>query len=500
MITEEQVAKLSEQLNQVVAELATTREELQRTREELQSTQEELRVTKEELQRTQGAWQATLAELQSTQEALGAAQVQIVELEKAKTPPPPFVKENKKKPEASEKKPRKKREAQYNRARKRSAVPTQIVEHRLVECPDCHLRLGGISLARCREVIDVPPPPAVEITEHRIYKGWCERCQKWHEAPVDFSEQVLGQGRIGVRLASMVAYLRTVMRLPLRQLQAVLRDLHGAEISLGELVELLHRIAEHAQPILEGLKAEVRASPAIQADETGWREDGINGYIWSVNTPTIRYYEYHHSRAGEVIQQLIGEDYQGVLGSDFYAGYNIHQGFHQRYWVHYLRDIHDLKKKYPHDEALWAWAQDVKAVYEKAVAWAEAGPDPQSPPLHQHQVRVAQQHAFEQELWMLCQPYVRTTAVQRVLCERVEEFLPELFVFVRVPGVPAHNNLAERSVRPLVIARKISGGTRSPKGSRTRMGLASLFGTWTARHLNPFRQCLSLLTSKFSLG
>jgi transposase len=121
-------------------------------------------------------------------------------------------------------------------------VPTQIVEHRIVECPVCHLRLGGISLARYREVIDVPPPPMVEVTEHRIYKGWCSGCQKWHEAPVDFGEQVIGQGRIGVRLASMIAYLRTVMRLPLRQLREVLRTLHGFEVSVGELVE---RLASH---------------------------------------------------------------------------------------------------------------------------------------------------------------------------------------------------------------------------------------------------------------
>ena len=153
------------------------------------------------------------------------------------------MKENQKQSEVSEKKARKKREAQYHHARKRSVSPRQLVEHRPVECPDCHLRLGGLSLARCRQVIDVPPPPAVEVTEHRIYKGWCEHCQRWHEASVDFSEQVLGQGRIGVRLASMIAYLRTVMRLPLRQLQEVLRDLHGVEISLGELVALFPRLA-----------------------------------------------------------------------------------------------------------------------------------------------------------------------------------------------------------------------------------------------------------------
>ncbi len=159
--------------------------------------------------------------LAETQVQLRQAQSRIAELEKQKTPPPLFVKANKKKSKGKEKKPRQKREVQYSRARQR-AVPTHIVEHRIVECPACHLRLGGISLARCREIIDVPPPPTVEVTEHRIYKGWCVGCQRWHEAPADFSEQVLGQGRIGVRLASIIAYLRPVMRLPVRQLRDVL--------------------------------------------------------------------------------------------------------------------------------------------------------------------------------------------------------------------------------------------------------------------------------------
>src|SRR5438067_133917 len=267
-----------------------------------------------------------------------------------------------------------------------------------------------------------------------------------------------------------------------------------------QIVELLHRLKQQMQPQLDALKAEIRTSPAIQADETGWREDGTNGYIWSVSTPRIRYYEYHHSRGGEVVKELIGEDFDGVLGSDFYAGYNSHQGLHQRCWVHYLRDAHELKEKYPHDEQLFSWAACVKAIYEQAVAWAEQGPDQHLSPRQQQQTRVAHQHAFEQQLLAVCRPYVGTATPQHTLCERVERFLPELFVFVAIPGVPAHNNLAERSIRPLVIARKISGGTRSPKGSETRMGLASLFGTWMAQHLNPFYQCLATLTMKSSLG
>jgi transposase len=168
----------------------------------------------------------------------------------------------------------------------------------------------------------------------------------------------------------MITYLQTVMRLPLRQGREVLRDLHGIEVSLGELVELLHRIKKYAQPVRDGLKAEIRASPSIQADETGWREDGINGYIWSVSTPTVR--------------------------------------------------SSDLKKLSPYDEMLLTWAEEVNALYEQAVAWAQEPPDPSLSPHQLERLCVAPQHAFEQHLWKLCQPYDHTLASQHTLCERVE--------------------------------------------------------------------------------
>src|SRR5712691_8627814 len=177
-------------------------------------------------------------QLQQTQEQLREAHARIAELEKLKTPTPAFVKANTKKPQEGQKKARKKRDAQYNRARPRSA-PTQIVEHRVVNCPQCDLRLGGITLSRLREVIDVPVPPPVESTHHRIYKGWCAGCRKWYEAPVDLHEQVLGQGRIGVRRALIIAYLRTVMRLPIRQIRDYLLTVHGFRVSVGEIVDRL---------------------------------------------------------------------------------------------------------------------------------------------------------------------------------------------------------------------------------------------------------------------
>src|SRR6266516_6338375 len=171
--------------------------------------------------------------------------------------------------------------------------------------------------------------------------------------------------------------------------QASLRAAHGSHS-----IELLHRMKAQMQPQLAALKMEIRASPAVQADETGWQENGSNGYIWSVSTPSVRYYEYHHSRAGEVVKHLIGENYDGVLGSDFYAGYNIHQGLHQRCWVHFLRDGHEVKEDFPEDQELWQWAKEVKMLYEQALSWAEKGVDPALSPRQQDQLRVAHQHPF----------------------------------------------------------------------------------------------------------
>jgi transposase len=161
-----------------------------------------------------------------------------------------------------------------------------------------------------------------------------------------------------------------------------------------------------------------------------------------------------------------------------------------------LRDGHDLTELYADDAAVQDWFRQVKVLYEKARAYS--GPDPTLPPAKQEAARTQYQHALEQELWQLCAPYAHTACPLQTLCKRVERFLPELFVFIARPEVPSDNNLAERSVRPLVIARKISGGSRSPIGSQTRMALFSCFGTWAAQGLNPFLQCLALLSQQTS--
>ena len=429
--------------------------------------------------------------LAEVQPQLAIALERIVELEaqiNQRRDPPAFVKPQRQKAPSGG--PRKKRAAEHNTARKRMRA-TRVERHALEHCPECRYRLGGESLDYSREVIELPPPQAVEVIEHQVVKRWCPHCEKWRSPKLDLRGQVLGQGRIGVRVAALVAYLRTTLRLPVRQVQSYLATLHALHLSVGEIVELAHGVRQQLQGQADGLLEQVRQQPVVHQDETGWRENGQNGYVWttvSAGPAAVRYYEYSPSRSHVVAQRLLGEHFRGVLVSDFYAAYNLIPGYHQRCWVHLLRDLHALKEEYPASDEVVHWAQAVRQLYDAGQAWLAAHPAPSDAERHQ------QYQALHHRNVQLGRQYAQHKAHPCcVLAKRLLRHQDELFLFVRLPAVLADNNLAERSLRPLVIVRKISGGTRSDEGTRTRLTLASLLATWQARNLNPFVECLAAL-------
>ena len=452
------------------------------------SITEEVRQLREENAELRQKLAAVETQLASALERIAELSAQI----KQGQEPPGFVKPKRQKAAGEGHPKRKKRAAEYNGSRRR-AKPTRIERHALEQCPECEYRLRGESIDYTREVIEIPPPQAVEIIEHQVIKRWCPHCEKWRSPGLDLQGQVVGQGRMGVRIVSLVAYLRTTLRLTFRQIQAYLLTLHHLEVSTGEVVKLCHGVRRQMKGQTEKLLNEVLAQPVVHADETGWRENGDNGYIWTLATDgpqAIRYYQYAHSRSHFVLQHLLGTKFQGVLVSDFYSAYNLIPGRHQRCWVHLLRDLHKLKEEHATKPEVIEWAQGVRQLYDEACAWLHTQVAPTAEERHQ------QAQTFSERADALGLRYASTSDHPCcVLAKRLLRHQDELFQFVLVPGLPADNNLAERSIRPLVVVRKISGGSRSENGSHTRMALASLFGTWTARQLNPFLTCLTILQS-----
>jgi transposase len=329
------------------------------------------------------------------------------------------------------------------------------------------------------------------VVEHLIIARQCPVCARRVTPVMDLGAVVVGRQRLGARLVSLIATLREVGRLPVRTVQWVVETLHGLHLSVGAIVAASRQVAVRGAQAADQVRDAIRASPIVHADETGWRENGTNGYVWTFTTPTARYF-VRRGRGKAVVDEVLGETFSGVLASDFYAAYHHYPGLKQRCWAHLLREIHDLRRLYPDDRALGRWARRVHRLYQRAVQQAAAltGQGASAP------VRLRVQQRWEQRLLQLCQPYLADpVAVMGPLCRRMERHLPELFVFVARAEVPPDNNAAERSLRPLVTSRKVSGGTRSAQGTATKMVLASLFGTWRARRLDPLAACHQLLTS-----
>lgn len=380
---------------------------------------------------------------------------------------------------------RKRREHGFSRVR---GVSTERVEHAVEQCPHCATPLAGGWVAWRKEVLEIPDAPA-RVIEHVYLARRCpNRACGARVTPPAVGAAALGvasgRSRLGVHLVSLIATLRAELRLPVALIQWYLEAVHGLELSVGAIVGAVQRVATRGAGAVATIQAAIRASPVVHADETGLREAGTNGYLWSFSTPTERYF-VRGGRNKEVVDEVLGPAFAGVLVTDFYAAYDHDDGPHQRCWAHLLRDIHALGERHPTDAGLGAWADAVHAIYERArrVTGSDA-------------TRRQAQRRCADQLLARCQPYLDaqvTTVPQAVLCRRIAKYLPELFTFVADSAVPTTNNAAERSVRPVVIQRKISGGTRSPAGSTTFTRLATLFGTWRAQGLDPLSACRRLL-------
>ena len=451
-------------------------------------------VPREVLLATIAQQQAAILELQATvttQQAVIAKLQQRIETLEGKAQPGgpggmPGLKPKADRKPAQPRGPKKPRRHGFSRQR---MTPTRRVEHALDSCPECGSGLAGGWAQRTREVIDIPAV-AAQATEHVFIARICPLCEQRRTPRADLAGVALGKQRLGINLVSLIAALREEARLPYRTIQWYLQTVHQLSLSVGTLVGgtlvgVIHRVARQAQGELGSIRERIRGSPVVHADETGWRENGVNGYVWTFSTPTERYF-LRRGRNKEVVDEALGEDFAGALVSDFYAAYHHYDGPKQRCWAHLLREIHDLRALYSRDKQLAQWADAVHRIYRQATAFSHTS----------RKQRRAAQLAWEKRLLALCRPCLDDPlAVQGRLCRRIDKHLKELFVFVAQPEVPPDNNAAERSLRPLVISRKISGGTRSNQGTDAKMTLTSLFGTWRAQGQNPLTACRQLLTS-----
>jgi len=430
------------------------------------------------------------ARIETLTSKLGSALARIAELESKLGGGPGgktshFVKAGRPKKTESDGAKRKERTESFVRRREE---PTRVIEIGADACPDCGHELSGGTLVSSHQVIDIPQA-SYEVIEYRRLKRWCGHCGKYAMPPSLRPARAVKNSRFSPWVMSLVAKLVTVNRMTHRGVQEYLASVHHLNVSEGAISAMLHTVAEHGRPVYEGLVAEARASPVVHADETGFRENGRNGYIWALATKLARVFHWEASRAQRVITDLLGDDFSSVLVTDFYSAYTGLECPHQWCWVHLLRAAREAREKDPDDGALRAWVEKLKAFHQRAcrlrdrvAGWPQAA-------------RAEARRHVEAKLLQLAGHPVSTTGPARKAGNLIRKFAHELFTFIEHPEVPPDNNAAERTLRPVVVARKVSGGTRSPRGTDTKMILLSLFGTWGLRGENTLASSYQMLTS-----
>lgn len=333
-------------------------------------------------------------------------------------------------------------------------------------CPQCGGALQDKGV-KPHSVVDRDPPKTQQILYLEPHK-YCRRCRRTFRS---HAPGVLPKSLYGNQLMVQAATMHYLDGITMGRICQQLA------IGLGALIEIFHRLAKIFAPVLPQLMEHLRQSPVKHADETSWRNDGQSGYAWLFATQKISIFLFAQSRSAAVVRKVLGtEPLPGTLVVDRYRAYNKVPCALQYCYAHLLRTVQDLEKEFPDEEEIKNF------VSTTAPLLAEA--------MHLHSLAIPDLQYYEQANEIKSQIVeVVHSAAQHLAIRRTQEIFHEnehrLYQWVEDRRVPADNNLAERDLRPTVIARKISFGSQSDAGAHTRSVLMTVLYTLRKQLVDP---------------
>jgi transposase len=315
---------------------------------------------------------------------------------------------------------------------------------------------------RRHQVTELPRIEA-HITEYQCQPVICPECGKTTLA--DLPPEV--RGHFGPDLTALIAYLTVVCRMPRRMVLELMEQVLGIPLSLGSIQNSWEEASEAvAEPCVE-LERQLPHEPVLNSDETGYRTSGEKRWLWALVAPGFVFYKIALSRGAEVLVQLLGAAFAGILCSDRCPTYlKYHPGVGQFCWAHFKRNILGVLEISKTTEAE-RFCRDLLALHARLFRlWHRfrAGPGARGEPITREQL-ILKSVPLEKRFFALAFGHLdsRDKDVRNLataLCLHFERF----FTFLDTEGVEPTNNAAERALRCAVQWRKISFGTRSPQG------------------------------------
>lgn len=345
----------------------------------------------------------------------------------------------------------------FHRPKPKDEEVSNIISFPLTQCPTCQhsLQAPAETVIRYEEDIDLAPRKI--IRKFCIPRYWCSYCKEMiksrHVPPIQ---------TIGPNVMGYILYARYRLRLPIDKIKESLSDLHNFKISEGEITEKIKDAEVLFGKDYQAIIKLVKEAKVIYGDETGWRMDGENWWLWVFVTDKGIRYTLEMTRGKGVAEEALGKKQDRVIVSDGYAVYTNLPGENQQCWVHLLRNA---KLASP------LLYQDLVRLYLKLGTELTKPISERDPP------------RFIQQLDVLISKKYHELQAKKIQ-NRIAKHKNQLLTCLKYNNVLPENNTAERAIRPQVVMRKIFGGSRSVAGAKAHEVNSSVIATLLQQNPN----------------
>ena len=346
----------------------------------------------------------------------------------------------------------------------------ETIQVTLDRCSEC----GSKDIVRCKEVEEHLQEdivmPAVKVTLYQRYHYKCRRCQKVVRGK---GADELPGSYIGPKAKALATWLKYCIKISDRDLQRLFAKLFNLKIVVGSVFGFKNQMRRACLGVYQEIRQKVKRSRSIHGDETGWRIDGDNAWLWGFVNKFVALCHIDRSRGRKVLQDILGNIYPGILIADFLAVYNkLPARAKQRCLVHLLRELKKILTSVDLEAGVRRYCERLKDLLQRALALRED----QRKKRCSRKSFLKRRKALERELqdFTIANPALPT--VQR-LAKRITRHKDELFTFLHHPSIDPDNNRAERHLRPNVLLRKLTFGNRSESGVLNHNVLMSVLQT-----------------------
>lgn len=356
--------------------------------------------------------------------------------------------------------------------------PTEEIEATEEECPGCRQALGAPDYFETKVIEELPRPVPMRAIRFRIAHYLCKCGRHITATHPDLPKT----GRFGPQLQAEVAEMKIDDRLPFRKIRTALQRKYGITITPAALLEIEGRAAFAVAAQYEKLKALIRTARVVHCDETTFRVDGKDWWLWVFTTAQHTLFVLRKTRCASVVDEILGESHERIIVCDGFSGYQ-KKGLLQRCWAHLIRELERPVKEFGKFQLL---LDRLRGIFHSLKTKLSSLPPPQE------REKIFRWGKDELEQLLL---EARFHDQLGKFATYLENGMQHWLTFVLHPGVEPTNNRAERALRELIVIRKIIGTLRCEMGAERHAMLHSLFATWQAQGRNTREELLAALRS-----